>query len=60
MSATVLVCGNMFDGSSEDLSGPAEILVEGNLIASIWAICQPSARSAGNRPFRSDSNPWIH
>jgi len=35
MSATVLVCGNIFDGSSEQLSGPAEILVEGNRIASI-------------------------
>ena len=35
MSATVLVCGNMFDGSSEELSGPAEILIEGNRIASI-------------------------
>jgi hypothetical protein len=22
MSATVLVCGNIFDGSSEELSGP--------------------------------------
>ena len=35
MSATVLVCGNVFDGSSEELSGSAEILVEGNRIASI-------------------------
>jgi imidazolonepropionase-like amidohydrolase len=35
MSATVLVCGNVFDGSSEQLSGPAEILVEGHRIASI-------------------------
>jgi len=35
MSATVLVCGNVFDGSSEELSGPAEILIEGNRIASI-------------------------
>ncbi len=35
MSATVLVCGNMFDGSSEELSGPAEILIGGNRIASI-------------------------
>lgn len=35
MSVTVLVCGNMFDGSSEELSGPAEILIEGNRIASI-------------------------
>lgn len=42
MTATVLVCGNIFDGLSEGLSGPAEILVEGNRIASI-------ARSV-NRP----------
>jgi imidazolonepropionase-like amidohydrolase len=35
MSATVLICGNIFDGSSDELSGPAEILVEGNRIASI-------------------------
>jgi hypothetical protein len=35
MSATVLACGNVFDGSSEELSGPAEIPVEGNWIASI-------------------------
>lgn len=35
MSATVLVCGKMFDGVSEELTGPAEILVEGNRIASI-------------------------
>ena len=42
MSATVLVCGKMFDGASEELMGPAEILVEGNRIASV-------ARSV-NRP----------
>ncbi|HWR53744.1 MAG TPA: amidohydrolase family protein [Bryobacteraceae bacterium] len=35
MSATVLVCGSIFDGASDELSGPAEILVEGNRIASI-------------------------
>ena len=35
MSATVLVCGKVFDGVSEELTGPAEILVEGNRIASI-------------------------
>lgn len=35
MSATVLVFGNMFDGSSEELSGPAEILVESNRSARI-------------------------
>src|ERR1051325_6029560 len=35
MTATVLVCGNIFDGSSEGLSGPAEVLVEGNRITSV-------------------------
>ncbi len=35
MSAIVLVCGKVFDGVSEELTGPAEILVEGNRIASI-------------------------
>jgi imidazolonepropionase-like amidohydrolase len=35
MSATVLVCGEMFDGISEGLTGPAEILVEGNRVASV-------------------------
>ncbi len=35
MSATVLVCGRVFDGASEELMGPAEILIEGNRIASI-------------------------
>ena len=43
MSATVLVYGNMFDGSSEELSGPAEILIGGNRIASI-------GRSVNRRP----------
>jgi imidazolonepropionase-like amidohydrolase len=32
MSTLVLVCGNVFDGLSDALTGPAEILVEGNLI----------------------------
>ncbi len=35
MSATVLLCGSMFNGASEELSGPAEILIEGNRIESI-------------------------
>ena len=43
MSATVLVCGKVFDGVSEELTGPAEILVEGNRIASI-------ARSVNRSP----------
>jgi imidazolonepropionase-like amidohydrolase len=35
MSTTVLVCGRVFDGASGELSGPMEISVEGNRIASI-------------------------
>ncbi len=35
MSATVLICGSVFDGVSEGLTGPSEILVEGNRISSI-------------------------
>ena len=32
MSLVVLVCGNVFDGISDALTGPAEILVDGNRI----------------------------
>ena len=35
MSATVLLCGNLFDGVSETLSGPMQVLVEGNRITSV-------------------------
>ena len=35
MNATLLRCGKVFDGTSETLSGPAEILVEDNKIAQI-------------------------
>src|SRR6185437_9896791 len=35
MSLLILVCGNVFDGLSDSLSGPAEILVDGNRIAKI-------------------------
>ena len=35
MSVLVLVCGNVFDGLSDALTGPAEILVEGNRIAKV-------------------------
>ena len=35
MSVVVLVCGNVFDGISDALTGPAEILVEGNRIARV-------------------------
>ena len=43
MSAVVLVCGNVLDGLSDALTGPAEILVEGNRIAKV-------ERSVGDRP----------
>lgn len=35
MSATVLMCGRVFDGTSENLTGPKEISIEGNRITSI-------------------------
>jgi imidazolonepropionase-like amidohydrolase len=35
MSAIVLLCGNLLDGISETLSGPAEILVQGKRITSV-------------------------
>jgi hypothetical protein len=43
MSAVVLVCGNVFAGISDVLTGPAEILVESNRIARI-------ERSVGRPP----------
>lgn len=35
MSRTVLICGKLFDGLSETLSGPVEILIENDLIADV-------------------------
>lgn len=35
MATFVLVCGNVFDGVSDHLAGPAEILVEGGQIAAV-------------------------
>jgi hypothetical protein len=35
MNALILICGNVFDGISDALTGPAEILVENNRIAKI-------------------------
>jgi imidazolonepropionase-like amidohydrolase len=35
MSSIVLLCGKMFDGVSETLSGPIEILIEGKRISSM-------------------------
>jgi imidazolonepropionase-like amidohydrolase len=33
MTGVVLICGNVFDGVSDALTGPAEILIEGNRIS---------------------------
>ena len=41
MSMLVLVCGNVFDGLSDALTGPAEILVEGNRIARLEPADRP-------------------
>src|SRR5581483_10495557 len=35
MTATILICGDLFDGVSDALSGPAEILIEDNRISRI-------------------------
>ena len=43
MGAYVLVCGKVFDGLSDALTGPAEILVEDNRIAKV-------ERSVGRPP----------
>ena len=43
MSVVVLVCGNVFDGISDTLTGPAEIFVEDNRIAKV-------ERSVGRPP----------
>ena len=43
MTMLVLVCGNVFDGLSDSLTGPAEILIEGNRISKV-------ERSVGRPP----------
>ena len=43
MSVVVLVCGNVLDGISDTLTGPAEIFVEDNRIAKV-------ERSVGRPP----------
>jgi imidazolonepropionase-like amidohydrolase len=35
MSKSVLICGRLFDGSSDTLTGPSEILIENGVIADI-------------------------
>jgi hypothetical protein len=49
MSVVVLVCGNVFDGISNTLAGPAEILVEGNRIPRIERSVGRPQRAQGDR-----------
>jgi hypothetical protein len=35
MPRTVLVCARLFDGSSDTLAGPTEILIENGVVAEI-------------------------
>jgi len=50
MGIVVLVCGNVFDGISDSLTGPVEILVEGKRIARIQRSVRrpPGARVIGS------------
>lgn len=43
MSATVLVCGKLFDGTGDRLVGPVEVLVEQDRVAEIApAVARPA------------------
>jgi len=54
MSTLVLICGNVFDGVSDTLAGPAEILVDGNRIAKIE---RHVARPPGTRVIDLSDRP---
>jgi imidazolonepropionase-like amidohydrolase len=44
MSKSVLICGRLFDGSSDTLTGPSEILIENGVIADIsQAVGRPAS-----------------
>lgn len=44
MSKTVLICRRLFDGLSDRLTGPAEILIENGVIADVaQAVGRPSS-----------------
>jgi len=65
ISALVLVCGNVFAGISDALTGPAEILIRGNQIAAIERSVgrPPGARvpgCPGDRSFWSDRESRFH
>ena len=60
MTATVGVCGSTFDGRSEELTGPGEISVEGNRIASVGrSVDRPCGASVIDLSD-FDSDTWIY
>ena len=61
MSVVVLVCGNVFDGISDTLTGPAEILVEGNRIGTIErSLGRPPGARVIDLPERTVSPGFIN
>jgi len=42
MTKTVVVCGKLFDGLSDTIRGPAEILIEDDAIAEVSNSVRPS------------------
>ncbi len=60
MSALVLVCGNVFDGVSDALTGPAEILVERNRIREVGrSVGRPSGAEVIDLSDRTASPGFI-
>lgn len=60
MSALVLVCGNLFDGVSDALTGPAEILVDGNRIRKVdRSVGRPSGAAVIDLSGRTVSPGFI-
>jgi hypothetical protein len=55
MSATVPLCGSMFDGTSDELTRPLEISTKGNQIRSIGrSVTDIQKRSSLNDTARDD------
>jgi hypothetical protein len=53
---TVLICGNHFDGRSDALSGPAEILVRDGMIG-FGTNCRINSRTRSAEPARRCTRP---
>jgi len=61
ISALVLVCGNVFAGISDALTGPAEILIRGNQIAAIErSVGRPPGARVIDLSDRTVSPGFIH